>query len=295
MRRAPDAGRRHIDFAGIGLGVGDEVGNRLGRNRRVHHYDEGTSKDARYGLNVANEIEIEFVVERRVGRLRRTDNEQRVSVRGCAHDRLGGDIGATTRPVLDDKRLAKPLREPSTDQACHGVECAAWSSGNNDAHRPRRIGLRPRDARYGRQRGRARGQMQKISTGKFHGVYVCSPFGRRTINTEPLPSSLATVTSPPIMRASLRVMARPSPVPPKFCAVVASAWVNSSNSFACCSAVMPMPVSETANSTKLLPLLTLRAASLTSPSLVNLHALLNRLSSICRSRMGSTVSAPRFS
>jgi hypothetical protein len=34
------------------------------------------------------------------------------------------------------------------------------------------------------------------------------------VNTEPLPSSLATVTSPPIMRASLRVMARPSPVPP---------------------------------------------------------------------------------
>jgi hypothetical protein len=50
-------------------------------------------------------------------------------------------------------------------------------------------------------------------------------------------------------------------------AVVASAWVNSSNSFACCSAVMPMPVSETANSTKL-PLLTLRAASLTSKQTV---------------------------
>jgi hypothetical protein len=33
-------------------------------------------------------------------------------------------------------------------------------------------------------------------------------------------------------------MARPSPVPPNFCAVVASAWVNSSNSFACCSVVM---------------------------------------------------------
>jgi hypothetical protein len=38
-----------------------------------------------------------------------------------------------------------------------------------------------------------------------------------------------------------RVMARPRPVPPKRCAVEASAWVNSSNSFACCSAVMPMP------------------------------------------------------
>src|SRR6516225_9469447 len=38
--------------------------------------------------------------------------------------------------------------------------------------------------------------------------------GSRTVKTEPLPGSLATVTSPPIMRASLRVMARPSPVPP---------------------------------------------------------------------------------
>jgi hypothetical protein len=38
----------------------------------------------------------------------------------------------------------------------------------------------------------------------------------------------------------------------------------------------------------------LRAASLTSPALVNLQALLSRLSRICRSRMGSTDNAPRF-
>src|SRR5258707_11585751 len=35
--------------------------------------------------------------------------------------------------------------------------------------------------------------------------------GRRTVNTDPLPNSLATVTSPPIMRASLRESATPSP------------------------------------------------------------------------------------
>ena len=28
-----------------------------------------------------------------------------------------------------------------------------------------------------------------------------APLGRRTVNTEPLPGSLVTVTSPPIMRA----------------------------------------------------------------------------------------------
>src|SRR5262249_2330671 len=41
-----------------------------------------------------------------------------------------------------------------------------------------------------------------------------SSTGRHTVKTDPLPASLATVTSPPIMRASLREMARPSPVPP---------------------------------------------------------------------------------
>src|SRR5882757_6418667 len=52
-----------------------------------------------------------------------------------------------------------------------------------------------------------------------YGVYVCAPPGRRTVKAEPLPGSLVTVTSPPIMRASLRAIARPSPVPPKRCAV----------------------------------------------------------------------------
>src|SRR5262245_24591967 len=55
--------------------------------------------------------------------------------------------------------------------------------------------------------------------------YAAASPGKRTVNTDPLPGSLATVTSPPIMRASLRVMARPSPVPPKRCAVVLSAWL----------------------------------------------------------------------
>src|SRR4029077_4866311 len=74
------------------------------------------------------------------------------------------------------------------------------------------------------QGGGAGGQMQKSAAGKFHrrltprdhlvgatgyGVYVCAPPGRRTVKAEPLPGSLVTVTSPPIMRASLRVMARP--------------------------------------------------------------------------------------
>jgi hypothetical protein len=32
--------------------------------------------------------------------------------------------------------------------------------------------------------------------------YDVAPLGRRTVNTEPLPGSLTTITSPPIMRAN---------------------------------------------------------------------------------------------
>src|SRR5262249_8622620 len=41
---------------------------------------------------------------------------------------------------------------------------------DNEAHRPGGIGLRPRDARGRRQRGSARGELQKFPAGSFHGV-----------------------------------------------------------------------------------------------------------------------------
>src|SRR5262249_20691976 len=143
--------------------------------------------------------------------------------------RLDRDVAAGARPVLDDDLLAESLRQPRPHDAGDGVGAAACGKADDPAHRPRRIGLRPRETRHGRQRGNARSQMQKFAAGKFHfeppsrafslnhlvgaagyGVYVFAPPGRRTVNTEPLPGSLVTVTSPPIMRASLRVIARPS-------------------------------------------------------------------------------------
>jgi hypothetical protein len=51
-------------------------------------------------------------------------------------------------------------------------------------------------------------------TNSLEAAGAAVPAGRRMVNTDPLPTSLVTVTSPPIMRQSLRVMARPNPVPP---------------------------------------------------------------------------------
>ena len=62
-------------------------------------------------------------------------------------------------------------------------------------------------------------------------------------NVVPLPGVLSTVRSPPIRRASRRLITRPSPVPPYFRVVELSACVNDWKSLACCSGEMPMPVS----------------------------------------------------
>jgi hypothetical protein len=43
------------------------------------------------------------------------------------------------------------------------VGAAAGGITDDDAHRPRRKGLRPRNPRYGPERGTTRCQMQKIS------------------------------------------------------------------------------------------------------------------------------------
>ena len=129
----------------------------------------GCADDARDRRDVADEIEIELLVERRVDGIRRTDQEKRIAIGGRTNDRFGGDIGACARPVLDDEWLTEPFRQPLTHEAREDVECAARGHPNDDPHRPRRIGLRPRDPRYGRQRGSADCQMQKLSTvGKFH-------------------------------------------------------------------------------------------------------------------------------
>src|SRR5262249_61826803 len=48
------------------------------------------------------------------------------------------------------------------------VVSAAGSKPNNPAYRSRRIIERRRDARGSRERSSARGQMQKLSAGKFH-------------------------------------------------------------------------------------------------------------------------------
>src|SRR5262245_62765425 len=126
----------------------------------MDHKGIGPAADAGDRRNIADEIEIQLVIQCRVDCVRRSAEEERVAVWWRTHDRLSAQISASAAPVLYDKWLAEPFREPLTDQTREDVGRAAGAPPDDDAHRPRRIGLRPCRTRHLRQRGSARGELQ---------------------------------------------------------------------------------------------------------------------------------------
>ena len=86
-----------------------------------------------------------------------------MTIGGRVHDHLGRDVAARARPVLDDKRLAEPLGQSLTGQARDDVAASAGVKADDQAYRPLRIVLRPRNARDRRQRNSAGGEMEKLT------------------------------------------------------------------------------------------------------------------------------------
>jgi hypothetical protein len=89
------AARRHVDFARIGLGISDEFGNSFGRQRWIYYHDARHADDAGDRRNVADEIEVKLLIERRVDSVCRVGQKERIAVRRRTHDRLRADIGGS--------------------------------------------------------------------------------------------------------------------------------------------------------------------------------------------------------
>jgi hypothetical protein len=60
----------------------------------------------------------------------RGDEQERVAVRGGARDCLQGQIAAGAGPIVDDDRVAEPLRQRLTDKA--RVDVGRAAGGNKD-------------------------------------------------------------------------------------------------------------------------------------------------------------------
>ena len=87
------------------------------------------------------------------------DQQQRVTVRCSSYNVFDADIGGSTRSVFDDERSdsSLPVEQPLTYDARNSVGPAAGRNSDGDVYRPRRVGLRPRNARH---RGKVRPPLQ---------------------------------------------------------------------------------------------------------------------------------------
>src|SRR5262249_49296750 len=121
MLRASGTTGRHVNLAGIRLGVRDELGKRLSRERRVDYQDAESGMRARDGRDSGKNMEIEFMVERDVQTISRRKLKGGVATRGRSHDCLVRNIAARPRPVFDDELLTKVLRQPLTEKTCKQV------------------------------------------------------------------------------------------------------------------------------------------------------------------------------
>ena len=109
MRRRPDTSGRKVKLARVGLGVSDQFGNGLDRDRWIDLEHVGNAEEACNGGEVANEIEIEITVERRVDRVRRCSHQERIAIGGRSRDHLGADIATGARAIVEDKWLTQSL------------------------------------------------------------------------------------------------------------------------------------------------------------------------------------------
>jgi hypothetical protein len=107
------------------------------------------------------------------------DQEQRVTVRRCPHDGLGGNAAASARAVLDDKRLSKSFRQRLTDQPRDNVGCATGAKAFDQVRRPRWIVLRASELRCRWKGGNSRCEMEELTPWKLHRVPQIAGSGGR--------------------------------------------------------------------------------------------------------------------
>src|SRR5882724_9541382 len=94
MLRSPVAARGIVDFARIGLGIGNELGDALGWKRWIDLHKVWNPDNSRNGRDVTEEIVVEPVVEGGINRMCRTYQEEGVAICSRTHDSLGSDVAA---------------------------------------------------------------------------------------------------------------------------------------------------------------------------------------------------------
>src|SRR5262245_41309651 len=131
------------------LRKGYQLSNRIHAKGRMHREHNWLARQLDDWSEVLQGIDIQL---EGVGGARDVigGDKQRITVRRTLGRSLDTDVASGTRPVLDNEWATQSPRQVFADDAGSCVGRAAGGKRYNHAHRPRRIGLRPRETRHGR-------------------------------------------------------------------------------------------------------------------------------------------------
>jgi hypothetical protein len=137
MAGAPVAARAERELARIRLRITDQLGDRIGRHRRIQHQHVRRNRDQGDRREVLDRVVRHLAVQADVDRVRRQCAlEDRVAVGRAFRDQVGADVAAGARSVVDDHRLSPGDRELLSDRAGDRVGDPPAGKGTT-----RRIGL----------------------------------------------------------------------------------------------------------------------------------------------------------
>ena len=155
MRRRAGAGRAELHLGLVGLGVGDELLEVLGRQILAHGQHDrhlGEQRDRReIGLRIVERLLVERLA---LGMGADGAEHEGVAVGLGIGDALGAGHAAGAADVLDHDLLAENFAHARADHAAEHVGRAAGGERNDHGHRP---------GRDNPARRRARGQRNKAS------------------------------------------------------------------------------------------------------------------------------------
>jgi hypothetical protein len=162
VRAASRAIGRVVELARPRLRIGDELRERIDRQRRRHHQHGRRIGEQRNQLDLGLRIVVQVLVERRVRGHADAGDAERVAVGLGAHDRHRADVGVAAGPVDDDDGLAVAFGKAVAQHPRHEAGAAARRERHDQLDLPRGIviGARGRDGRgNGQRRQKARCQL----------------------------------------------------------------------------------------------------------------------------------------
>ena len=128
------AGKRQL--AGIGLGIFDQLLDRLGRHARIYHQHQREASHACHSREVLHRIVAHVPHQERSGRKRGISrHQQRVAVRRRARDVKRGQRPVRARAILDDDGLLERDAERLGDHAANRVTGTAGAEHGDEGDR----------------------------------------------------------------------------------------------------------------------------------------------------------------